>query len=68
MDENIKKVKPSLLQVFDFRFFDVQTFTNPIIFLIHNENPDKNLINLINELDCLKIYTENIFESDLEEE
>lgn len=46
--------------VFDFRFFQVQTFLNPIIFFIHNPNPNPNLISLINELDCYKIYSELI--------
>jgi hypothetical protein len=50
--------------IFDFRFFQVQTFLNPIIFFIHNPNPDPNLINLINELDCFKMYSEIILKND----
>ena len=44
--------------LYDLRFFDVQTYTNPIIFYIHNHNPNNFLINLISELDCYKIYSE----------
>ena len=48
-------------KIFDFRFFDVMTYSNPIIFFSHSAKFNEKLNKLINELDCYKIFSELIF-------
>jgi hypothetical protein len=67
MDDKVKTADQPhhISNVFDLRFFDVQTYSTPIIFYMHLRHPHQKFLHLIHELDCYRIHSERLLSETL---
>jgi hypothetical protein len=61
MEEKVKLDTMSLhTKVFDFRLFDVQTFSSPVIFIFHLSEVHQKMFDFIADLDCITIHSDKL--------